>query len=52
MGLFVNNLFLSNEIIILLFSQILIYFFFHLFFISIKILKNWDYKKVTLFNTV
>ena len=46
MGLFVNNLFLSNEIIILLFSQILIYFLLFIsFFISIKILKNWDYKK-------
>lgn len=46
MGLFVNNLFLSNEIIILLFSQVLIYFLLFIsFFISIKILKNWNYNK-------
>ena len=41
-----NNLFLSNEIIILLFSQIVIYFLLFIsFFISIQILKNWDYTK-------
>lgn len=46
MELFVNNIFLSNEIIVLLFSQSLIYFLMIIsFFISINILKNWDYSK-------
>lgn len=46
MVLFVNNLFLSNEIITLIFSQGLIYFLLFIsFFISLNILKNWDYSK-------
>ena len=43
-----SSLFLSNEIIVFLFTQIILYvLLFISFLFSIKILKNWDFKKTT-----
>lgn len=43
-----SSLFLSNEIIVFLFTQIILYvLLFISFLFSIKILKNWDFQKTT-----
>ncbi len=43
-----NNIFLSNEIIIFSFVQIILFILLCLaFYFSISIIKNWDYEKTT-----
>ncbi len=47
---FLSSIFLSNEILVFIFSQISIYFLLFIsFLISLSIIKNWDYKKSTSF---
>ena len=45
---FVNNILLSNEIVIFLFVQIVLFILlFIAFYFSLSIIKNWDYDKTT-----
>lgn len=48
MDRFVNNILLSNEIVIFLFVQIILFILlFIAFYFSLSIIKNWDYDKTT-----
>jgi hypothetical protein len=47
-GIFVSSILLSNEIIIYLFVQIILFILlFIAFYFSISIIKNWDYEKTS-----